>query len=339
MKRFVRLFSFCCLMWVCYSCSSIVPLQLDTVRPARVSYKQSYPPLAVVCNAPVPDVSEYSRYIDANGKQYRMDFAGDSIPGFFTMSLASLLYESACFDSVWTLFPDSTAITGLAGLPISEVMMWREENPNAVLLSVDDIRPVARFYVEPFEGVFGVGMEIASSATVQCYIPGESPVTESVVDTLMWYAYGSSPEEARVQLPAFEMCLEEALSSLSSFVAERFVPHVQQVERYIFITSHPAMGDAYKYWKNTQYTEASYLWEYVYEKAENVGRRARAAANLALFYELKDDYKTALTYARAAHNLFMENNDVAEAAYAASYAADLESRLADTLLLDTQWGE
>lgn len=339
MKKIVRLFSICCVLCACYSCSSVIPLQLDIVRPARVSYQMSYPPLAVLCNAPVPDVSEYSRYIDANGKQYRMDFAGDSIPGFFTMSLASRLYESAYFDSIWTLFPDSTAITGLEGLPLSEVALWREDNPDVVLLAVDDIRPAARFNIDPLDGVFGVGLEIASSATVQCFMPGASPVTETVVDTAVWYAYGSSPEAARVQLPAFEICLEEALSSLSALAAERFVPHVQQVERYIFITAYPAMGDAYKYWKNEQYTEASYLWEYVYEKAKNVGRRARAAADLALYYELRDDYATALTYARAAHALFIENSDMAEVEYAAYYVADLEARLADALLLDTQWGE
>lgn len=339
MKKLVRLFFICCMLWVCYSCTSVIPLQLDIVRPARVSYSMHYPPLAVLCNSHEPNVSEYSRYIDANGNQYRMDFAGDSIPGFFTMSLASRLYESAYFDSIWTLFPDSTAITGLAGLPISEVMAWRDENPNTVLLSIDDIRPAAQFTVEPYDGVFGVGLEIASSATMRCYIPGTSPVTETVVDTAVWYAYGMTPEEARVQIPAFEVCLEEALSSLSSHAAECFIPHIQQVERYIFVTSHPAMSDAYKYWKNAQYTEASYLWEYVYEKAKSVGRRARAAADLALYYELQDDYATALTYARAAYSLFVENQDTAEAEYAHYYAADLETRLADALLLDTQWGE
>lgn len=82
MKKLVRLFFICCMLWVCYSCTSVIPLQLDIVRPARVSYSMHYPPLAVLCNSHEPNVSEYSRYIDANGNQYRMDFAGDSIPGF-----------------------------------------------------------------------------------------------------------------------------------------------------------------------------------------------------------------------------------------------------------------
>lgn len=339
MKKSVKLFLVCCLLPLCYACSSVVPLQLDTLRPAKVSYRMAYPPVDVVCNSDAPDVSERSRYIDESGKHFRMDFLGDSIPYFFTLSLSTLLDESACFDSVTTVFPDSSFITGMAGLSPDEVWQWHQELPNTVILSVNEVMPVACLHVDPFDSAFGVGLEIASTATIQCCVPGAAPITESVADTLAWYAYGLTPQEARVQLPSFEDCLREALLSLAQRAAHCFVPHTLTVERYIFVTPYAAMTDAYKYWQDGKQQEASFLWEYVYEEAKNVGRRARAAANLALYHELQDDYATAITYARAAHNLFVAAGDEAEAEYAAAYAADLQLRRTDAVLLDTQWGD
>ncbi len=338
MKKFIILWAIICLLLASFSCTTVVPVQLNTMRPARVSYPTAYPPVTVICNATVPEVGDYSRYINEEGKRFRMNFANDNIPHFFTMSMASRLMESACFDTVQVHFPDSSALTGLAGVTPTQAAHWQAADPDRVTFSINEIRPCATMRVELLDGYVGVSLRIASEATIQCIIPGSLPVTEIVNDTLMWYAYGDSPQMAKQELPPFDLCLEEALSSLSLYATQQFVPHIRSVERYIFVTDHAAMQDAYRYWQNEQYTEASYIWEYVYEKATNDGRRARAAANLALYHELNDDYATAMQYAHAAQTLFTTANEVAEAAYAASYHTDLGNRHTDTILLDTQWG-
>ena len=43
-------------------------------------------------------------------------------------------------------------------------------------------------------------------------------------------------------------------------------------------------------------TRASYLWEYVYEEQKNETARAMAAANLAVYNELFDNYKVAIEW-------------------------------------------
>ena len=332
MKTFLRLFCILGVSIIC-SCSSVVPVRLGVMRPARVSYQKVSPPLVVVCNSFIPDVSTHSRYIDENGKQFRMNFIGDSIPSYFTASLATRLYESACFDSVQVVFPDSVDITGNRGITIDT------SDSDNVYIAVNEVLPTATFRVDAFDGVYSVWLEIASITAVQCFVPGRTPVTEYVSDTLNWYAYGDTPKGARLEIPPFEVCLEDALSELSARVSERFVPHVESVERYLFVTAHPAMQDALKFWQRQQYNEASYLWEYVYEKANNKGRRASAAANLALFYELRDDYETALRFAQSAYGLFIDSHEVDKADYMAAYCDDLQLRVTDAFLLDMQWGE
>lgn len=332
MRTFFRLFCILGVLTVC-SCSSVVPVQLGVMRPARVSYHEAFPPLAVVCNSFVPDVSKDSRYIDENGKYFRLNFAGDSIPSYFTVSLATRLYESAYFDSVQVVFPDSADITGRAGFDPEMV------DSGCVYIVVNDVNPIATLRVDAFDDVYGVSLEMALLTSVQCFVPGNAPVTEYVSDTLYWYAYGDTPKAARLDIPPFEVCLEDALSNLSAHVSDRFVPHVESVERYLFATAHPAMKDALKFWREERYIEASYLWEYVYEQAKNRGRRACAAVNLALYYELQDNYESALKYAQEACSLFVSTHEDVAAEYAAEYCKDLQSRVADVLLLDMQWGE
>ncbi len=331
MKTFLRWLCLWSVLFVC-GCSSVVPVQLGVMRPARVSYHKVSPPLVVVCNSFIPDVSKDSRYIDETGKHFRMDFAGDSIPSYFTVSLATRLHESACFDSVQVVFPDSAYITGCKGVDIETSEM------EYAYVVVNEVKPIATLRADAFDGVYCVSLTMALSTMMQCFVPGHLPVTEHVADTLSWYAYGDTPKEARLSMPPFEMCLEEALSELAGLAMERFVPHVESVERYLFVTAHPAMKDALKFWQSEQYVEASYLWEYVYEKAKDKGRKASAAANLALYYELQDDYEAALKYAESAYNLFIEAHGVAEAEYVANYCEDLRKRIADVSLLEMQWG-
>lgn len=331
MKTFLRWLCLWSVLFVC-GCSSVVPVQLGVMRPARVSYHKVSPPLIVVCNSFTPDVSKGSRYIDENGKHFRMDFAGDSIPSYFTVSLATRLHESTCFDSVQVVFPDSAAITGCKGADIET------SGSEYAYVVVNEVSPTATLRTDMLDGVYGVSLTIALSTQMQCFVPGHLPVAEHVTDTLSWYAYGDTPKAARLSMPPFEVCLDEALSELSGLAMERFVPHVESVERYLFVTGHPAMKDALKYWQGNQYDEASYLWEYVYENAKDKGRKASAAANLALYYELHDDYGAALKYVESAYNLFVETHKAAEAEYAAGYCEDLRRRITDEPLLEMQWG-
>lgn len=324
------------IMPLLWSCSSVHLLQLDTIRPAQVDYHINMPQMVVVNNSEVPNSSEYSRYIDENGKRYRLSYDGDSIPNYFAMELAQQLHDSQYFESVEVLLTDSSYITGSQGVDSLLYNEWMSQYPYSVHLSINDIRPCATMQVEPLDGYFAIDLCITSTSQLQCFIPGDTVRSIIVADTVSWLAYGETPQWARSELPAFEECIYEAIVSLASRTSQYLVPHNHTVERYIFVTGHSAMRDAYRYWEREQYTEASYLWEYVYEKGKNRGRRAKAAVNLALFHELNDNYEKAHEYARNALTLFIDNGDVAETEYTTYYCNELKRRMEENALLNRQ---
>ena len=71
-----------------------------------------------------------------------------------------------------------------------------------------------------------------------------------------------------------------------------------------------------------------------YKKAKNKGRRAKAAANLALYNEIEENYTEALRYAQEAASILVEINDVEATLYITGYVADLERRIEEAILLD-----
>lgn len=334
MKTFRHIFLFLPVLVLC-ACSSTHTLQLNTIRPASVTYHSKNPQVTVVNNCKTPDGSRQSRYIDENGKHYRLTFNTDSVPSYFAMATATGLYESRFFSSVEVLFPDSNDISGNAGICDSTRHEWELYHPDMAHIVINELQPRAVMQVKAFDGIFGIELSITTLARIQCLIPGGTPATFAIADTLQWHAYGDTPEMARGELPLFDLCLEEALSSLAYKSVNCFTPHERVVNRHIFVTGHAAMSDAYRYWSNKQYTEASYIWEYVFENATNKGRRAKAAANLALYYELEDNYTEALKYARQAQSLFLEEREVAEIEYMNHYCKDLEKRIAEDHILDT----
>lgn len=333
MRVFLRILLVFLLCVLC-ACSSIHSLQLNTMRPAKVTYHISQPHVAVINNSEVPDGSSYSRYIDENGKRYRLSYNADSIPSFFTMSLASQLYDRRFFETVEVFFPDSADISGVEGVSEEKKKEWTLHNPEVVNVVVNELRPQAILQTETLDGVFGVKMVLATKVLAQCIIPQREDVDIAVADTLVWYAYGETPQMARMELPMFEICLEEALSLLAMKVADYLTPHERVAQRYIFVTGHAAMSDAYRYWSDGRYDEASYVWEYVYENARENGRKAKAAANLAVYYELEDNYVEALKYARQARSLFIEERYVGETEYIGAYCKDLDQRIKEGVILD-----
>lgn len=316
------------------ACNAVHSLQLNTVRPARVEYHIPHPSIAVINNSEIPDGSSYSRYIDENGTHYKLSYFADSVPSYFAMSLATQLYERNFFETVDVFFTDSTHITGIKGVSDEQKREWELYYPHMVNVVVNELKPQTLMNVEPLEGLFGAEIALKTSVQAQCIIPGKEVVEIAYADTLVWYSYGETPEMACNELPMFDMCLEESLSSLAMKVADNLAPYNRMVHRNIFVTGHIAMKDAYRYWDDELHDEASYIWEYVYKNANNKGRKAKAAANLAVYYELRDDYKQALEYAEKARSLFIEEQYVTESEYMCEYCNDLKQRIKDENILD-----
>ena len=316
------------------SCSWVHNIQIDTLRPAQVSYHIPTPGIVVLSNCTIDSDNNNSRYIDENGKEYKLIIPSDSLPQEMAMSLATNLYDSRAFTHVEVLLLDSSDITGTA--PIDQAMLheWQSYAPNDVHIAINAITPTVNMQVIPLEDMFCAELSITTQAIMQCFIPDMEVSDMTVCDTLYWQTYGETPTIACSHMPEFEACLEEAITSLSVRASNLLAPHQCIVNRTIFVTGHPAMKDAYEYWESGLYTEASYIWEYVYKHAQDKGRKAKAAANLALYHEIEEELTQALKYAQAAEQIFEELKSTTELQYAISYRRDLEQRIKEAAILD-----
>ena len=151
-------------------------------------------------------------------------------------------------------------------------------------------------------------LDIAVYADLKLYM-GEKylPSVFSCKDTISWQSYGETENRTLDRFPSFQNCLIDATNHSGYQVSKKFYPYIDNADRFYFVTPYPLMKEANSYWNRGNYEEASYLWEYVYENAEKMGRKAKAAANMALYEELNDRYDSALDWVKKSLNIFLES--------------------------------
>ena len=117
------------------------------------------------------------------------------------------------------------------------------------------------------ETVFVTDLSVATTLNLRVYWPNKiEPSSEMATDTLYWQSFGYTPDDAHSSLPLTAEFIQEAMRQISARVRELFIPHVDNVNRYIYTSTNPAMDDAYDFWQQKKYKEASYLWEYSWMK-------------------------------------------------------------------------
>ena len=189
------------------------------------------------------------------------------------------------------------------------------------------------------ETVFVTDLSVATTLNLRVYWPNKiEPSSEMVTDTLYWQSFGYTPDDAHSSLPLTAEFIQEAMRQISARVRELFIPHVDNVNRYIYTFTNPAMDDAYDFWQQKKYKEASYLWEYVYEEQKNETTRAMAAANLAVYNELFDNYKVAIEWVDKSLSLFEKRVDsnASDITALRDYRRQLMERKSDNSLLQKQ---
>ena len=86
-----------------------------------------------------------------------------------------------------------------------------------------------------------------------------------------------------------------------------FVPHWNNETRWLFKGVGARWKEAAAYVASDKWEDAASRWTYIYERAPSWKERARAASNLALYFEMGTQLQTALEWAEKSYRLFLEN--------------------------------
>lgn len=339
-SHFLYSILFCLLTAGCQSASQ---LSITTLTPAEITFLPSERNLVIVNRATEEPAENDNSYIDLQGKKQAFRPEYEKLVPVFVQTLTEGLDQTNYFSSV-RVWPADSLPEEMRdrNVPLSEDQLAeiRQTTGAQTVLCLNGYRYEAtlRDHVLPGGAYFRSTLDMVAKAGFDLCRPGETPVSYSFPDTLFWEGYGFSPDEARLQLPPYADCLTEAAIYAAHQQIKHLTPYPTEENRYYFTSSNPAMRDAAQYVRQNRWQEASYLWEYVYEKSKSTSTRAKAAANLALYYELDDRYSQALEWAQQAVKLAKEKygNGSSLTQWLIYYTDRLSARIKDDMQLRPQ---
>lgn len=159
------------------------------------------------------------------------------------------------------------------------------------------------------------------------------------VDTVGWIVRGASEQDAYRRLPPQKNMYYSAAQRAGENFAEQIVPAWETCSRYIYSSRNRLMTDAAEWVRREQWDNARDLWQEVYLTGSALDR-ARAAVDLALYYERQDNVGTASIWCSKALDLIQSGQcpkletrvvNTAEALF-----VELMERQDEIVLLDKQ---
>lgn len=147
--------------------------------------------------------------------------------------------------------------------------------------------------------------DVVTAAVWAVYDPATEHVLErkALIDTVYWNGYDDQGNYQRgYKLPPRETALKVASQMVAENYAKRFSASWQTVNRMYAVPPLPDFSDAARYVEQGKWDNAIRLWE-KYASDKNGKLAISARYNLALAYEMKDDFDTATRWLEAAQVL------------------------------------
>ena len=273
MKKTV--FIICCLVTLLSSCTTLQLLSYERLQAGNVSFPEQIRRVGVVNN--VPESVEVEKGIwEGEGK------------------IAS---ETLAQEIAGTRYFDQVVIADSVSLPTDSLFQ---------ALGVDALLVFERIQIELKESELFLPESMAIvpavdgivTSVVKAYIPTRTvPLfTVSKSDTLSWAVNPSL---------TFGQVVKEASEYAAYMPMDNILPHWKEMNRYYFDGGDADMRDAGVCVREQDWETAATLWQKVYNRTSGK-KKMRAAYNLALYSEMKDDFARAEEYLTVAASLVEE---------------------------------
>jgi hypothetical protein len=165
----------------------------------------------------------------------------------------------------------------------------------------------------------------------QNYDPMAEQIIErkALIDTIYWNGYDAQGNYQKgAKLPPRETALKIASQLAGENYAKRFLASWQTVNRTYSIPPLPDFSDAAKYVDQGKWDNAIHIWKN-YASDKNGKLAIKARYNLALAYEMKDDFVLASRWLEAAQNLAAQYRSKEDLKMILSYRKILQNRIND----------
>lgn len=309
MYRYLNIISYIVFISTFISCTTAVYVPLEILRPATTTLPDSIHTLAIINNAPERSLQEdEGEIIDIYNEQQKLQIERENLIPYFIQSLSSTL-KSASGNNLSILSLSNDSVTGNI-LPNDKILSIKDSLKADAILSLDKLSVVPTIKLTQIDEALIVGdLNIIVHSDLKLYNGYTIPNSYSFSDTLSWQSYGETQNRTLNKFPYFQGCLIDAANYSGEQICKNFYPYIDNADRFYFVTQYPLMKEANLYWKKGKYDEAFYLWEYIYDNTKDAGRKAKAAANMALYEELHDRYESSSNWVKKSLNIFSKKPD------------------------------
>ena len=290
-------------------------ISFEQLQAADVSFPDAVRNVAVVNNMPAYKVGDSHDVIS-------MELKGDGKTA--AEALAEEIANANYFEQV--IICDS-ALRGQDTELREDVMLTQDEVQKlAADLGVDLIFSFDRLdihtkrgalFIDTFDGGFSVdAVDGIVAPVIRIYIPSrERPMLSfSKQDTISWEIEPTLSDKKIVK---------EASEYAATMPVNYLLPHWREVSRFYFDGGNVRMRDAGVYVRENNWDSAFELWKQIYDKGKG-RQKMRAAFNIGLYYEMKDNPATAIEWVEKADKLAKAGTT--EATVIAFYLLKLKER-------------
>lgn len=329
------------------ACSTIEYIGIETYNPAEVTFPKSVGKVLVVNNAvPQPDNAGYTYNLYGTVQDTACARA-DSALFDACRSLGKSIVDVSFFNDV-LLYHDGTRRDGKhlvdEKLTPEAVKELCEETGTDAIISFDRLLFRMEKDVVAFaEGFVAGGVDVHISGVVRSYLPGrDNPLaTVYMEDSVFWSESADNMELLKLYLPSPDEALRAAGQYIGAKVTPNFVPHWENETRWFFKGEGARWKEATAYALSDKWEEAAFRWRHIYTNSSSWKERAKAASNLALYYEMNTQLADAFEWATKSYNLFnsKKGQDYKYTKMQQLYLEALGGRIRSDQKLNKQFGQ
>jgi hypothetical protein len=276
------------------------------MKPAGYTVDPSIVSVVVVDNS-YPYRADSIHKLNLLGEKSYLDSA--FYDGFGTEAarmLAKTLNERAFFDTVYYYpYPvnrpaDSIPYPALHADTLTKLI---DKYQVQAVISLESYRYNSSVKVDNVSDYYYVSQDVAGTAFWKVYdMRGLLLDAYLQRDSIFW---DNTEPVSQMKLSIPE--ISESLDALAGFMGERYTdrlaPRWDVEQRTFFVGGHYLFSRATDLAKVNSWDEAAKVWYYVYEHG-NKKQKAMAALNIALSYEMRNNFEEALAWADVSRNLF-----------------------------------
>lgn len=297
------------------SCTGIKYMTIETREPAKVSLPNTIRSVVVVDNTvKQPSDIGHTAQLRGHSDQQKLKVTSDSISLFYTEALVQFLTEEEHFDQV-KLYERNVRGTDdfFAERMLDPAVMndiRQEMNVDAVI-SLDKLINTTHFDEHFHQEGYQYGVLSGNIQSVlRVYVPslhGSIP-TVRYADSLRWEGYDIQDGRAIAEfiVPSRRDAMKALVVQAADKMTATLAPHWVAQDRWYYTLNAPLMKQGQRYAEKLQWKQAAEAWESYYNQARRTHEQAMSASNIALAYDMLEQWDLAKEWIDISQHLFYQ---------------------------------